>query len=455
MADHRVAVLLVTNEGFYRVDGGVARYVRNILDARAISQEVAAAHGVDLSWHVAERTLGGRVDDAALEQAMEQYIRPGHVEFHPLVDPRRSNSEPDHLEHFVALGAAVGQLVAHLARSVDSVLVVGGMSMFSIAPRFVLRAADQLGLRVSYVHMTHNPVISAHGGADRPEAYSDAVMGHLARSDERVNVGWESAWMRRQYASVYGIDEDDMIFARAGVPTSDAKFRRQSDATVHHTLRALGVPLDRPLALSWGRAGAGKGFSLLVRACRAIDDRVVPVVLNPVPNQSLAHTVAALESSAVLLDGQDDDVISALCQWEGTLTATFLSWGEAASVTPIEAALMSDGGGSVVSAVPTGVYRELVVPGRNGVLAEDRSVEGVARMLDCLTRMPLQERVRLGAVAAEDARRHHDFATNWRTTLNEALGRHLHVISRSAAQRRDLQRQRFLYAPGPDREAIR
>ena len=174
----------------------------------------------------------------------------------------------------------------------------------------------------------------------------------------------------------------------------------------------------------------------------------MPVVLNPVPNQSLAHTVAALESSAVLLDGQDDDVISALCQWEGTLTATFLSWGEAASVTPIEAALMSDGGGSVVSAVPTGVYRELVVPGRNGVLAEDRSVDGVARM-------PLQERVRLGAVAAEDARRHHDFATNWRTTLNEALGRHLHVISRSAAQRRDLQRQRFLYAPGPDREAVR
>ncbi|HEX2418117.1 MAG TPA: hypothetical protein VHJ83_08355 [Micromonosporaceae bacterium] len=448
MPRHRIAVLLLTNEGFYRVDGGVGRYLHNILDAGQVSDDVATKQGVTLDWHVAERTLGGRIDPAVLDRALDRYVRTGQVTFHPLVDPRRDAAETDHFEHFVALGAAVGQLVVQLAGTADSVLVIGGMSMFGMAPRYVLRAADQLGLPVSFVHLTHNPVITAHGGSDRPEAYSDAVTGHLARADERVCVGWESEWMRRQYASVHGIPDDKLLFARAGVPVDDPKFARQDPIRVQRILAELGVPLDRPLVVSWGRGGAGKGFTLLVEACHRIDDRLVPVVLNPLANQPLADLVTRIGSRAVLLSGQDDEVLTALCQWPGTVSASFLSWVEAASVTPIEAALMNGGRGMVVSAVPTGVYRELVVPGRNGVLAGERSVAAVAEMLNGLAELSEVERLVLSRHADEDARRNHDFVTNWRISLHGMLERHLRTIGRSAEQRREAQRKRFMYADG-------
>ncbi|MBB5868334.1 glycosyltransferase involved in cell wall biosynthesis [Allocatelliglobosispora scoriae] len=427
MPDHRLAVLLLTNEGFRQVDGGVARYVHNILDARDQAQSSARERGVEVQWHVAERAqCTGLLDEELFAQALDRYVHGGGVRYHPMADPRAHNWEVDHFEHCIALSAAAGQVMLSVSGTADSVLVVSGMSMFAMAARFVVRAADQFGIAASYVHMTHNPVLRPDGDAELPETYADSVMGHLARHDRRVSVGWESHWMRRQYQLVYGIADDKMLYARAGVPTDAAKFDRIPPDP--ELLRSLGVPTDRDLVISWGRGVPEKGFDLLIDASRAAEDRLVPVILNPRPYPALAEHVRRTGSPAVLLDGQDDRVLSALCQWPRTLAAAFLSDREAASVTPVEAALMSGGQGLVVAAVPTGVYPELIEDGRTGLIAADRSTAAVAAVLRSIAGLSPAERESMSTAAHERARREHDFRTNWLRSFDEMLDRHLAVI---------------------------
>jgi glycosyltransferase involved in cell wall biosynthesis len=426
MPEHRLAVLLLTNEGFRQVDGGVARYIHNILDAREESAAVAGARGVRAEWHVAERAQTTGVDERRFTEALDRYVRPGFVRYHPMADPRAHGWEMDTFEHCVAVGAAAGQVVLSVAQEADSVLVVSGMSMFAMAARFAVRAADQFGLAASLVHMTHNPVLRPGGDAELPETYADSVLGHLARWDPRVSIGWESHWMRRQYQQVYGIPDDKVVYARAGVPTGSEKFRPAvPDAEL---LRSLGVPTDRDLVVSWGRGVAEKGFDKLVDACRATGDRLVPVILNPKPYPELQEHVRRVGSPAVLLSDQDDRVLTALCQWPHTVSAAFCSEREAASVTPVEAALMNNGEGLVVAVLPTGVYPELVDHRRTGLIADGTGTADVAAVLAEIAGTDPERRREMSRAAWERARREHDFRTNWLRSFEAMLDRHLTVI---------------------------
>lgn len=427
MTDHRVAVLVLTNEGFRQFDGGVARYVHNILDMRPTVETVACRRGVTLDWHVAERGVWTGTDSDVLQVALDRYVADGTVRYHSMVDPRH-DQWMDHFEHCVATGAQAGQVVVNLAGGADSVLVIGGMSIFAMAPRFVVRACDQFGVRATFVHLTHEPVLRPSGDAELPGMYADSVAGHLARCDERVCVGWESDWMRRQYQQVYGLPDRKLLFAKAGVPLDDPKFEVQAPAEVEAAVRAAGIPLDRDLVVSWGRGVEHKGFGLLLDAAMADGNQLVPVILNPRPNPELAAYARGIGSPAVLLSGMGDRFLSALCQWRRTVSAAFLSDVEAASVAPVEAALMGGARGLVVTVVPTGVYPELVRHLETGIVATDRSVPAVTVALRVARDLGAQQRIDLGRAAYANARANHGFAANWLRSFDEMLARHLTVV---------------------------
>lgn len=431
MGEHRLAVLIFTNEGFRQVDGGVARVVHDILDLRAEAAQVAHAHGADVRWHIAERASNSGYDTGRWAYAEQRWLRDGDVRYHRMADPRAHPWEMDHFEHCVAMGAASGQVLLRVAEEADSVLVLTGMSMFAMATRFVVRAADQFHIPATVVHLTHNPVLNAGGDAELPETYADSVMGHLARHDERVTVGWESIWMREQYRQVYGIPDDKFLFAYNGIRQDAPKFDRMDPAEVEAILRALGVPLAQELVISWGRGVPEKGFELFLEAAKEAGD-VFPVVLNPRPNPALEEYHRSLGSPGLLLSGQDDRVLAAFCQWRLTLAAAFLSERESASITGNEATLMNGGNGLVVIGVPAGVYPELIDDGVDGVMAKERTVAAVADALRSVVAMPLAERARMSAAALERTRRTRDYRTNWLRSFTGMLERHFSVIGRVA-----------------------
>ncbi|MEV6927319.1 hypothetical protein AB0M46_22835 [Dactylosporangium sp. NPDC051485] len=444
MGEHRLAVLIFTNEGFRQVDGGVARVVQDILDLRAEAAPIAHAKGARVRWHVAERASsagyeGDRwansgYDSDRWAHAEQRWLRDGDVRYHRMADPRAHLWEMDHFEHCVALGAAGGQVMLSVAEEADSVLVISGMSMFAMAARFVVRAADQFQIPATYVHLTHNPVLNAGGDAELPETYADSVLGHLARHDERVTIGWESEWMRDQYQQVYGIPDHKTLFAYNGIPLDAPKFDRIDPAEVEAILRSLGVPLDRDLVISWGRGIREKGFELFLDAAKEVPE-VFPVVLNRRSYPALQEHHRSLGSPGLLLSGQDDRVLAAFCQWPRTLAAAFLSERESASTTGNEATLMNGGAGLVVVGVPAGVYPELIDDGVDGVMADERTAGAVAEALRSVVAMRPAERVRMSAAALERTRRTRDYRTNWLRSFTEMVDRHFTVIGRPAEPR--------------------
>ncbi|MCP2329571.1 glycosyltransferase involved in cell wall biosynthesis [Hamadaea flava] len=434
MGDHRLAVLIFTNEGFRQVDGGVARVVHDVLDLRSEAVQIAQARGATVRWHIAERASNSGYDPVRWAYAEQRWLRDGDVRYHRMADPRAHPWEMDHFEHCVAMGAAGGQVMLSVAEDADSVLVISGMSMFAMAARFVIRAADQFQIPATYVHLTHNPVLNAGGDAELPETYADSVMGHLARHDERVTIGWESEWMRDQYQQVYGIPDGKTLFAYNGIRQDSPKFDRIPPDEVEAILRSLGVPLDRDLMISWGRGVREKGFELFLDAA-AQEKGVLPVVLNPRPNPALEEYNRSLGSPGLLLSGQDDRVLAAFCQWPRTLAAVFLSERESASITGNEATLMNGGTGLVVVGVPAGVYPELIDDGVDGVMAKERTVAGVAEALRSVVEMPPAERAAMSVAALERTRRTRDYRTNWLRSFTEMVDRHFTVIGRSAEPR--------------------
>jgi glycosyltransferase involved in cell wall biosynthesis len=428
MTSRDVAILVLTIEGLQHLDGGVGRYVGNIVDEVPSLRAEWLERGVRLSFYVAEPVCRpdmatfrpGRFEriDARLRRAGGRAIR--LVSFSGGGDNSFRDPLAADARNYLVGSATAAQVAIELAAAHQALRVLGGNTLFAQVPALLMRQARLFGADVACVHLTHSPV-PPPGPPDDPRVAANELLASAARSDPLVRIGYESEFMLHSYRERYGLPERAFVNARSGVPATSPRFAPLPDAEVQAVLQRLRIPMDRPLVVSWGRSDPAKGFDLLLRAARLLDGTVVPVVLNPTFNADLHRLDQQLGTGAVLLHDQEFQVIKALLQWPYTRVAAFLSANEPASVTPAEAMLAAHGSGCVVLTVPTGCYPEMIAHGRTGVMAAARTSEAVASAVREVLALPAPAAREIGANASSYASKRHDFSRNFRRTLAALL----------------------------------
>jgi glycosyltransferase involved in cell wall biosynthesis len=423
-----IAFVILTIEGVQHVDGGVGRYLWNILAEAPALQQEWRRQGVELSFYAAETlcrpdapTYSSRILDSVtrdLRAVGGDAVR--LVSFSCGDNSYRDPLAGDERTHLVA-SAAAGQLVLDLGQRHAGVVVMSGNTLFAQVPVLLSRQADYLGVRIRCVHMTHSPVPPRRPGRPDARTVASEALAAVVRADPRVRIGYESEYMRRSYQKRFALPDAAMVNARSAILVDDPKFGPLAPRDIEQTLTRLGVPTDAELVLSWGRSDPSKGYDLLLKAAAHLSGAVVPVVCNPTENPGLRELDERLGTGAVFLVDQPFDVISAILQWHRTRVAAFLSVEEPASVAPAEAMLAARASGCVVVAVPTGCYPETVAHGVNGLIAADRTPDAVADAIAFVLALPEARRIELGREALRYVHERQNFSINFRAFVAQLL----------------------------------
>jgi glycosyltransferase involved in cell wall biosynthesis len=423
-----IALLILTVEGLQHIDGGVGRYLWNILDEAPAIRREWLKRNVVLSFYAAEPICDPALPvyrpglfermDAALRIAGGRALRLVNISC-------GDNSFRDPLardpKNYLTTSTSAAQVAIELAQHHDALVVISGLTIFAQTPMLIRKQADFVGAKIKCVHMTHSPVATSSDVERDAKAQANEALGQLARVDPLVKIGFESDYMRRSYRERYDIPDEAFVFARSGIPVNHEKFASIPNETIVKILEEKNIPMNKPLVMSWGRSDQCKGFDILLKAVRLLDAQIVPVILNSTYNAELHQLKSDLGSEAVLLHDQPFRVISAILQWPATRVAAFLSQNEPAAVTPAEAMLAAHAKGCVVLGVPTGCFPEMIIQGQNGFLVSARTPEAVAEGIQEILRLSDAEAKRIGTEAILYAKTNHDFSTNFRRTIELIL----------------------------------
>lgn len=413
-----VGVLVLATDGLQSIRSGVGRYLWNILNDGERLQDEFRGRGMTVSFSAAEpgtNSSDGLLDPARFERAQRRLRDLGGRAFR-LVDRAAGSADPEFSDYdHIALAASAAQVALDLAQRHDALLVVGGDHRFALVPGLLLRAARQLGLDVLYVHMTHSPV----PGETQPERSANEQVARLARSEPRLKIGFESHYMRDRYRSFYGVEEHSFLAAISGIPPSVDEIVPAPRA--RELLLEAGIPVDRPLMLTWGRSDPVKGFDTVLRASALSTSDALLVVCNPVPYPYLLDLARDEGIEALFITAGPFRLISAILQWPLTRAAVFASRDEPAAVAPVEAMLLGGLGSCVVVAPPTACYTEMIDDGRTGFLSTERSPESLAQAMDRAMAQPAPQARSVASAARRYVLSERMFRANFERTLGEAL----------------------------------
>jgi glycosyltransferase involved in cell wall biosynthesis len=425
MRARNIGVLVLTVEGIQQSSGGVGRYTQNLITDMPLLREHLRALGASVTFHFGEPLLAA--DDPAFDPGLWERSRSAVAAAGGTVT-RLLNDSDGHVTwgswaQFHALSATAAQLALHLVDRHDSLLVLSGTSAFALMPLLLLRQVGPGDQRFGVIH-THGAAIPWPGRpGDSAEILADSALATLARNDPRVRVASVSQFMARVFTDGYGIPDCALLRNITGIHRDDPRFERLSPPDRERRLARLGVPADRPLVLAWGRnsmPGLDKGYDLLLRACRRLGGNLLPVLMTRSRDAGLQSLADQLGIEAVLRYGQDFGAIAAVAQSPQTAAVVFAADSDPGAAGPLEAMRVAADGGSIVLAVDSGSYPEVVLDGRTGLLAE-RSDEALAARLGDAVTLPEAERARMRRAAARLVAAEHDFTTNVRDLLTAAI----------------------------------
>ncbi|HLL33502.1 MAG TPA: glycosyltransferase [Streptomyces sp.] len=422
----RMAVVWLMLEGGQVSQGGVARYVENVLRAQDSICAEWSAQGWDIDFILGEpfyrESAAGYDEQRRRRVAAHLEERGGRAV--------RLISDSDGIEQWGsdrflhALSAAGAQLVLETAERYDGVIAVSGTSAFAQVAGMIQRLGGPLAARVLHVHTFG---LATHETALPPapaEIAADADVAFWARQTPHVTVAYISDYTARLYERTYAIPRRSLLPNRSGIPLDDPLFALLDQDTVAKRLAPLGLPAEGRLAVMWGRNSApdlDKGYHLLLEAAADVPG-VVPVIANRRPAPDLQNLAERLGVRAVFLAGQPFETISALLQSERTLAAAFLGEAEPGAVSPMEAMWVARRSGAVVIAADAGNLPELVDGGRAGLLTA-RTAPAVAEALRTAQALTDEERAAMRTAAAGVVRADCDFLANIRELVSSAICR--------------------------------
>jgi glycosyltransferase involved in cell wall biosynthesis len=225
----------------------------------------------------------------------------------------------------------------------------------------------------------------------------------------------------------------------SSVLLDDPTFALENETVVRASLQAYGIPLDKDLVLSFGRAAPIKGFERLIPALAPLRDRVhfvlisVPYINDDSQQRIYDQLLGKHAIRATHIKAFRRDLPRALCQWARTKIVVVPSRHETFSNIPLEVALWAREKGPVIVASAAGGFIDQIEQGVTGFLVDILSPHQVTETLQQVLDLPPQVQAAIRRRAYQRVVQAYDFTRNFRASLHwfwqsepEGTGRHAH-----------------------------
>jgi glycosyltransferase involved in cell wall biosynthesis len=398
------AVVHLTFEGVHHeVGGGVGSVIRDQLNTLPLVQQSLAGLGLRLTPYVyaipCARSRRG-YSDSTLRWARNQVetmggelgVLPNYTSG-DIPGSAWGNPELGMLENWKTASAGGATAVLNVAARHEHTVAYGHDTVFCLMPMYASLQAQAAGADLTAAWVVHSSALLHEQPRPNPERLmAESAAVQFPKQNERARLGAISDYMQRHLMHEYGASSGTFIPTGNGVNPLDPWYARRPDAQLRRVLERYGIPTDRPLVVSSGRAVEYKRHDQVLRAAAELEGRVHPVVQVYSDDPELRDLRHELGIAATVVAACDRELMATLVQWPHARAIFLPAVDEPFGLIPSEARLLARDGGAVVLAADSGGFSEQIVHRADGFLCSPDDVPAAAAVLAQICELSEEDR---------------------------------------------------------------
>ena len=252
------------------------------------------------------------------------------------------------------------------------------------------------GADITTAYVAHASALAHELPLPNPERLMvESAAIHWAKFAPNCFVGAISHYMQHQLTGSYGARPQDVLPVHNGIAPTSPWYRQRPTGEIAATLQRYGVPTDRPLLVSFGRAAEFKRHDLTVRAAGELAGRAHLVLMTDPERPDLRRLAEQVCPDSTLLASFDRELVACLIQWERTAAVILLSEGEPCGIMPMEARLLARTTGGVLVLADSGGFSEQATDEADAFLCAPGDAHAAAGALARALAMRHEERERM------------------------------------------------------------
>lgn len=404
--DVDIAIIHLTFEGLQTFGGGVATVTRGHLRALPRVREALAEQRVSVTPYFAE--IAYRQDhprrDPAFEQQAVRLIESMGGRAHFLVNetiglvPQAVWGVGDigTLENWKVASAHGAGAALNFARQHAEAVIYCHDIVFALAALYATLQQAAFASPAVAIYVVHSTALTHELPLPNPERLmAESAAIHWSKVAATCKLGYISEFIAEHLRRDYGAQSGTMVPTGNGINTQDEYFRQRTQRDVAAKLEHYGVPLDKPLAFSWGRPVAYKRYDIALKAVANLGNRIHPVIMLSEDSPSLRELVKDLGMDATLVAAFDPELVASMLQWPNTVAALSLAYNEPFGLTPIEVRMLARRQGPLMVVSNTGGLAEQVRDRLDGFITKQDDPNDVAKVLEHILNQTGFERERI------------------------------------------------------------
>nr|MDA8218552.1 glycosyltransferase family 4 protein [Dehalococcoidales bacterium] len=421
-------VVHLTFEGIQTFGGGVATVTRGHLSTLPRMREELSREGISLTPYFCEIAYAPDHErrDPQYQQLAEAAISRMGGRFEYLINytegylPKAPWGVGDlgSMENWKVACASGATAALNFARQHELTIVYCHDSLYALAPLYITLQAQAVGTDVHTIYVMHSTALTHEMPLPNPERLMVESTGvHWSKVTPKARLGYISQFMAHHIVEDYGAKQSQLVPTGNGVDPSQPFLRQRSREEILAKLDQYGIPTDKPLVFSWGRAVEYKRFDLVLEAAARLKGRIHPVVMVTPTWQKLIDLDRDLGTNANLIFAFDPELVACLLQWEKTAVAASLALNEPGGLTPMEVRVLAREGGALMLVSNTGGLADQVTDGVDGFVARQDDVEDTARKLEQILALSDDQRAQVRRNGLDTVLRQYTWASQILRTL--------------------------------------
>lgn len=343
------------------------------------------------------------------------------------------------LENWRIASAAGASAALNVAAHHDAGLVYCHDSAYALAPLYASLQADAFGADILAAYVVHASAMLHEMPLPNPERLMvESASIHWAKVQPRARIGAVSKFMSDHVVQHYGAHPDTIIPTGNGVNPRDQFFRVRDRDEIQATLTEYGIPVNRPLVVTFGRAVEYKRHAMLLHSLAHTTTNVHAVVMAYPRDDELHRLRNEIGVDSTVVDSFDRELMACLIQWPATVVATLLSLYEPCGLIAMEARLLAREVGALLVVSDTGGLVEQVEDGVDAFVTRQDDPRHIAQAIDRIVNMHSDNRYKMRSVAADRVLENY----TWSAQIVRTLASCIPQIARVADQVTEAIRRR-------------
>ncbi|WP_328769480.1 glycosyltransferase family 4 protein [Streptomyces sp. NBC_00286] len=389
MINLKRGILYCTYNGVCNNTNGIGRQTKTLLgtldERRADLVSMLCPFTVDVAFPApGTRTLAYSEDDLVWAQRV---IEKSDGRLFKL--PSGATSGLWSVDTWEALSREAADVAVRVSKELDELVVIAVDTPFAGVSRYIADRASSHAADIKTVQALYSTdaIRGTKPTAGRRDWEQDCIR-HVNGS-RRAWVADIGQFFTSHLRDVYGLRTERLIPFRSSLDLASRDLQACPQEEARRTVAQWGIPVDRPIVLSFGRADPVKGVDTLIRSLGPIRDQV-HLALVAVPHSHSGPTldeyrrlIAEHGIRATLVPRFTRELPRALCALEETRVVACTSLGEPLANVPFEVAMWARNGGPVVVAPACDGFVEQIEDGQTGLFY---SATDVGSLTDAIRR---------------------------------------------------------------------